>query len=247
MTAPALVALAQGIPDRRSAATIAELTSQVRSARPDLVVETAYLDQHSPSLPTVVNRLVRKGVEEVVVVPLILNETAQATSDVNAAIELAQVAHQDLPIRSTKILGLETALLEVLDTRLRAALSDARVRELDGLVLAGAGSADPLANQAIARLARVWAAHHKLPVTAAYASQAPPATGEAVRAMRAQGRRHVAVGSLFLAPGPLFSRATELALEAGAVAVSQPLGAHQRVAEIVVARYLVGALELVPV
>ena len=39
----------------------------------------------------------------------------------------------------------------------------------------------------------------------------------------------------------------ELALEAGAVAVSQPLGAHQRVAEIVVARYLVGALELVPV
>ena len=57
----------------------------------------------------------------------------------------------------------------------------ARVRELDALVLAAAGSSDPLATQAVGRLARTWGARHRLPVTAAFASTAPPATGEAVR------------------------------------------------------------------
>jgi hypothetical protein len=42
-------------------------------------------------------------------------------------------------------------------------------------------------------------------------------------------------------------RMAELALEAGAVAVSEPLGAHPEVARTVLARYAVGAVELVPV
>ena len=85
------------------------------------------------------------------------------------------------------------------------------MRELDALVLAAAGSSDHLANQAVARLARLWGSRHKLPTVAAYASAAPPATGEAVRQFRAEGRRHIAVGSLFLAPGTLPDRAAELA------------------------------------
>ena len=80
-----------------------------------------------------------------------------------------------------------------------------------------------------------------------FASSAPPATGEAVRAFRKEGRRHIAVASLFLAPGFLPDRAAELALEAGAVAVSEPLGAHPEIARTVLARYAVGAVELVPV
>jgi sirohydrochlorin ferrochelatase len=52
---------------------------------------------------------------------------------------------------------------------------------------------------------------------------------------------------MFLAPGFLADRATELALEAGAVAVSEPLGAHPELARAVLARYAVGAVELVPV
>jgi sirohydrochlorin ferrochelatase len=96
-------------------------------------------------------------------------------------------------------------------------------------------------------LARTWGTRHKLPVTAAFASAAPPAAGEAVRAFRAEGRRHIAVASFFLAPGFLPDRAAELSTEAGAIAVSAPLGAHPEVARAVLARYAVGAVELVPV
>jgi sirohydrochlorin ferrochelatase len=247
MAAPALVALAHGSRDPRSAATITALVAEVRAQRPDLRIEPAFLELSKPSFATVVDKLVRAGYDEIVVVPLLLTEAYHAKVDVPSAIEAATAKHPGLRIRATSVLGLETRFLEVLDERLRTALRAHRVRELDALVLAAAGSSDPLANQAVARLARIWGAHHKLPVVAAYASSAPPATGEAVRAFRAEGRRHIAVASLFLAPGFLPDRAAELAYEAGAVAVSAPLGAHPEVARTVLARYAVGAVELVPV
>lgn len=247
MAAPALIALAHGSRDPRSAATITALVDEVRRLRPDLRIETAFLDHAKPSFPTAVSKLVRAGHDEIVVVPLLLSEAYHAKVDVPEVIAAAQERHDGLRIRATSVLGLEACFLQVLDERMREALKDARVRELDALVLAGAGSSDPLANQAVQRLARLWGTHHKLPVTAAFAAAAPPAAGEAVRAFRTQGRRHIAVASLFLAPGTLPDRVRELATEAGAIAVSQPLGAHPEVARVVLARYLVGALELVPV
>jgi sirohydrochlorin ferrochelatase len=247
MTAPALVALAHGSRDPRSAATIKALVDEVRVMRPDLRIEPAFLDLSKPSFTAVVDKLVRAGYDEIVVVPLLLTEAFHAKVDVPEAIAEATARHPGVKIRGTRVLGLEPVLLEVLDKRLRTALKDARVRELDALVLAAAGSSDALANQAVARLARLWGAKHKLPTVAAFASAAPPATGEAVRQFRAEGRRHIAVGSLFLAPGRLPDRAAELALEAGAVAVSEPLGADPEVARTILARYAVGAVELVPV
>lgn len=247
MAAPALVALAHGSRDPRSAATIKALVDEVKAMRPDLRVETAFLDLSKPSFQTVVDRLVKAGFDEIVVVPLLLTQAYHATVDVPEAIAEATQRHPGLQVRATDILGLEARFLEVLDVRMREALKTSRVRELDALVLAAAGSSDPLANQAVARLARVWGSRHKLPVVAAFASSAPPAAGEAVRQFRAEGRRHIAVASLFLAPGFLPDRAAELAIEAGAVAVSEPLGAHPELARTILARYAVGAVELVPV
>ncbi|WP_370287858.1 sirohydrochlorin chelatase [Nocardioides sp.] len=247
MTAPALIALAHGSRDPRAAATVTALVDATKTLRPDLRIEKAFLDATRPGFQTVVDRLVKAGYDEIVVVPLLLTEAHHAQVDVPAVVAEALTRHPGLRIGATDVLGLEPRFLEVLDERMREALRSARVRELDALVLAAAGSSDHLANQAVARLARLWGTHHRLPVTAAYATSAPPATGEAVRAFRAEGRRHIAVASLFLAPGALVDRATELALEAGAIAVSEPLGAHPEVARTILARYAVGAVELVPV
>ncbi|QVT80515.1 Sirohydrochlorin cobaltochelatase [Nocardioides aquaticus] len=247
MSAPALVALAPGGRDPQAVATVTALVAEVRALRPDLRVEVAFLERARPSFDTVVDRLARAGHDEVVVVPLLLTNEGSASGDVARAVLAAGERHPGLRISASEVLGVSPSFLGVLDERLRDALRVHRVRELDALVLAGEGSGDALANQTVARLARMWGARHHLPVTAAYATTAPPATGEAVRAFRGQGRRHIAVGSLFLAPGALTSRAAELALEAGAVAISEPLGAHPEVARGVLARYAVGAVELVPV
>ncbi|MEO9325206.1 CbiX/SirB N-terminal domain-containing protein [Nocardioides sp. C4-1] len=257
MTAPALVALAPASRDSRTTKTITALVDEVKAQRPDLRVERAFLDPTfdsgpqarwtRPELQSVVDRLVKAGHDEIVVVPLVLSEVDRALERLPDAVAAATARHADVQVRVTESLGLETCFLEVLDERLREALREARCRELDALVLAAAGSADPIANQSVARLARTWGTHHRLPVSAAYAASTPPATGEAVRAFRAEGRRHIAVASLFLTPGELTDRAAELAVEAGAVAVSAPLGAHPEVARVVLARYAVGAVELVPV
>lgn len=247
MSAPALVALAPGGRDPESVATVTALVTEVRALRPDLRVEVAFVERARPSFETVVDRLARAGHDEVVVVPLLLTAEGSASTAAARVVHAAGERHRGLRLSATEVLGVSPSFLGVLDERLREALRVHRVRELDALVLAGEGSGDALANQSVARLARMWGARHHLPVTAAYASAAPPATGEAVRAFRGEGRRHIAVGSLFLAPGALTLRATELALEAGAVAVSEPLGAHPEVARGILARYAVGAVQLVPV
>lgn len=246
MTAPALITLAHGSRDPRSAATIHALTEQVRCQRPDLRVAAAFLDHNDPDLDAVVDRLVAEGHSEIVVVPLLLTEAYHAKVDVPQVAQRAQARHSGVRIQVTDVLGIEAALFRVLDRRLREALSLNRVRELDALVLAGAGSSDPIANAMISRAARAWGNHHKLPTIAAFASSVPPAAGEAVRSHRADGRRHIAVGLMFLAPGQLTDRVSELALEAGAVAVAEPLGADLEVARIILARYAVGAVDLVP-
>ncbi|MGA8210990.1 MAG: CbiX/SirB N-terminal domain-containing protein, partial [Nocardioidaceae bacterium] len=160
MGAPALVALAHGSRDPRSAATIKDLVGEVRDLRPDLRVEPAFLELAKPSFDVVVDRLVRAGYDEIVVVPLLLSAAHHARVDVPEAMAQASSRHPGLRLRASEVLGLEPVFLEVLDRRLRAALRQARVRELDALVLAGAGSSDRLANQAVSRLARLWGSRH---------------------------------------------------------------------------------------
>jgi sirohydrochlorin ferrochelatase len=245
MTAPALVALAHGSKDPRSATTVIALCARVAAMRPDLRIEAAFLDHCEPSPAAVFDRLVKEGFDEIVVVPLLLTSAYHARVDVPEVVEEAARRHSGLRIRLSEVLG-DDVLLDVLDRRLRAALKTARATEVDALVLASAGSSNPLANASVARLARLWGSRHHLPAVAAFASAAPPATGEAVRQFRRQGRRHVAVGSYFIAPGFLPERADELALEAGAIAVAEPLGDDPEVAWLVLTRYTVAAVELVP-
>ncbi len=245
MTAPALVALAHGSKDPRSAETVNALCARVRSLRPDLRVEAAFLDHCEPSPTQLFDRLVAEGYDEVVVVPLLLTAAYHARVDVPAVVQEAADRHPQLRMQVTEVLG-DDVLLDVLDRRLRTALRAERAREIDALVLTAAGSSDARANASVARLARLWGARHRLPAVAAFASAAPPASGEAVRRFRSEGRRHVAVGSYFIAPGFLPDRAEELAVEAGAIAVADPLGADPEVAWLVLTRYTVAAVELVP-
>src|SRR3954451_21981924 len=130
MTAPALVALAHGSRDPRSAQTVKALVDQVRSLRPDLRIEAAFLELSKPSFPQVVDRLVRAGFDEIVVVPLLLTEAYHAKVDVPRAVAAAAEQHENLRIRATHVLGLEPVFLEVLDRRLRHAARQGRGREL---------------------------------------------------------------------------------------------------------------------
>jgi sirohydrochlorin ferrochelatase len=247
MTAPTLILLGNGGPDPRVPKVSQQIRDGLLDIRPELDVHLAFLDRGGPAGMPVINRLVSQGVREIVLVPLLLSEAFTAPSGVSALVAQADAAHPGLRITASRPVGPEAQLLSIIDRRLRDALRARRVCELDGLVFAAAGSADVRSNALVARRARQWSSHHRLPCVVAYATGSGPSTAEAIRTLRAQGRRHIAVGSWFLAPGPLYIHQAELALEAGAVAVSAPMGGEPEVAEVALTRYVVAAMDLVDV
>jgi sirohydrochlorin ferrochelatase len=235
-TSPALVALAHGSRDPRSAVSIRRLVDEVRSLRPGLTVEAAFLELSEPGFDEVVALLAGTGTRDLVVVPLLLTEAYHARVDLPAAVDLAASRHPGLRIRRAGVLGTDDdALLDVLDRRLAPALSEGGGP--DGLVLTSAGSSDVGANEQVAGLARRWGARHGLPALGAFASASSPDPGEAVRRLHAQGCAWVAVGRLFLAPGTLADRAAGQAHDAGARAIAEVLGPDPVVAGLVLERF----------
>jgi sirohydrochlorin ferrochelatase len=245
MTAPSLVLLGHGSDDPRVAAVGHGIRNALLQIRPELDVHLAFLDQCQPTGAQVVNTLAKRGVAEVVFVPLLLSDAFGSPAELPALLEQVHSAHPDLRVTAARPVGPEAQLLSIVDRRLREALRASRTSELDGLVFAAAGSVDVRSNAIVARRARQWSSHHRLPCVTAFATGSGPSTAEAVRSLRNHGRRHIAVGSWFLAHGPLYLRQSELALEKGAVAVAEPLGAEPEIAETALARYLVAAMELV--
>lgn len=245
MTAPTVVLLGPGSHDPRTPEISRQIAKGLRALRPALDVHAAYLDVNGPSAHDVVARLAAKGVEEIVFVPLLLSDAFGAQEEVPTLVTELNAAYDGVRIGASRPIGPEAQLLSVVDRRLRDALRARHVAELDGLVFAAAGSVDVRSNAIIARRARQWATHHRLPCVTAFATGSGPTTAEAIRTLRAQGRRHIAVGSWFLAPGSFFTRQAELAYEAGAIAVSDPMGGEPEIAEVALTRYLVSAMDLV--
>ena len=90
-------------------------------------------------------------------------------------------------------------------------------------------------------------AHHRLPCLTAVADGSGPSVAQAIQGLRAQGRRHIAVGSFFLTATELFHAQAELAERCGAVSVSEPLGSAREVMDLILARYAFAAMDLLDV
>lgn len=241
MSRPALVALAHGSRDRRSARTVRDIVAATRKVRPDLCIEVAFLDHSAPDLPSVVTELSEAGHPEIVVVPLFLTSAYHSRVDAPAAVAEAAGRLPHVRVLLADPIGTEPSLLTAIDDRLSSALRFTRTRQPDALVLASAGSSDARANLAISTLAQQWGERHRLPASVAFASTTAPSAAEAVDRWFRLGCRRVAVGSLFIAPGTLLDRVQHQAVQAGAVAVSQPLGAHAELSRVLVDRYIASA------
>lgn len=244
MTAPALVLLAAGSPDSAAVQIAHGLRKRMQILRPTITVQVAFAQHCSPSPSNVVSSLVNRGTSEIVLVPLTLTHAIEQDATTSAVVKALHTAHPDVRLTAARPLGPATELLNVLDERLRAALRAAHAVELDGLVLAAAGVGDLRGNALVARRARQWAAHHKLPCTVAMGDGSGPSAAQAMASLRSSGRRHIAVGNFALGDDDLHQHQTELALAAGAVAVSAPLGVDDRILDIAMARYSWAAMSL---
>jgi sirohydrochlorin ferrochelatase len=267
-----LVAVAHGSADPRAAATLTALMAVVaeraaarsRERGPDLGVPAArlaYLGHAAPSLPQVIS-MIGSGQQpgRVTVLPLLLTAAYHSKTDIPRVLARLSGEFPRLDVSYGATLGPHPLLLRALERRLAEAdplgparHADPAYRAQTAVVLAAAGSTDPEANAAVARLAAQWQARAGwFAVCPARAAASPdpgtptgtprkppeaPAPGTAVTALLHGGARRVLVATYLLAPGFFADRVRESALAAGAAAVSPPLGASPEVAEVLLDRY----------
>lgn len=240
MTAPALVLLACGSTRPVASEVVRAMRAHIQSWHPSIRVHIAFADHEDPRIGCVVSRLYREGIDEIVFAPLNLANLFSVSPRLQEVITATEAQYPDVKLRLARPVGPESGLLNLVDARLREALSAANATELDALVLATEHSLDSRSRALVTRRARQWSAHHKLPAIAASDS-----VGAVVDQLRSQGRRHVAVGSLFLTPHEAYEQCRAQACAAGATAVAAPIGFAPAVCEMVFGRYTVAAMELI--
>ncbi len=218
MSSPALLAVAHGSRDPAATDVVRALASHIRRLAPVLDVRVAFLGHAEPSLPAELDAV---GANTVVV-PLLLSSGYHLSSDISGAASSAGA-------RVAGPLGPDELLL----TALTARLAEAGVPAGAPVVLAAAGSSDPAAAADVRQQAELLADRLSVPVTAAFASAAPPTVQEAVADLRARTGGPVAVASYLLAPGQFQDQLAA----GGAEWVTEPLGGHPAVAGLVIERY----------
>jgi sirohydrochlorin ferrochelatase len=254
---------AAGLPANQALARLADL--------PGFAVRAAFLDHCAPSLADVLSQLAARGVAgrgahghdgskgsgvrritEVTIVPLLLTAAYHVAIDIPAQLAAASAALPPLSIRQAAALGPHPLLLAAAERRLAQAIPPNLPRGVTSVVLAAAGSSDPQANAGVAALAARWQeAGGWRRVVPAYASAASPTIAQAVGALREAsgaraGRGQVVVATYLLAPGYFADKVREQARQAGAMAVSAPLGAAPQVADVIIDRYLEAVRAPVP-
>lgn len=218
MSSPALLAVAHGSRNPAATDVVRGLADQVRRLAPVLDVRVAFIGHAEPSLPA---QLDAAG-SNTVVVPLLLSSGHHLSADISGAATSAGA-------RVAGPLGPDELLL----TALTARLAEAGVPDGTPVVLAAAGSADPLAAADVGKQADLLAGRLSAPVLAAFASAAVPTVPDAVAELRARTGRPVAVASYLLAPGQFQDQLAG----SGADWVTAPLGGHPALAGLVIERY----------
>ncbi len=210
-----LVVVTHGTHDPAGALVAARLVDAVRAKLPGTRVELAFADVRGPTVADVLADLTGP----VVVLPAFLAAGYHVRVDLPA--QLADFPDAVLAAP----LGPARAVVAAVHDR----LVEAGWRRGDQVVLAAAGSSDPLAIADVRRAALRLSARLDTEVHIGYCATAEPRLPQAI----AQLRGRVAIASWLLAPG-LFHRA---AAEAGADLIGDPIGVHPLVVDLMVSRY----------
>ncbi|MGX1805295.1 sirohydrochlorin chelatase [Nocardia sp. NPDC055321] len=229
---PALVAVAHGSRDPRSAATMHAVVARIAAARPDLEVRLAFLDLSIPSIDQVVDEIAAAGHSHAVVVPLLLGSAFHARVDLPELLAAAGDRHPHLRLTQADVLGPDQRLIAALRDRVLEQLGDSNP-DRPGIAVAAVGSSSAEANARTAEVARRLGALTGWDTEICFATTEPTVT-EAVSALRERGANRVLVAPWFLAPGLLTDRLLHAAPEPVHARV---IGAHRALTEIVWNRY----------
>ena len=227
----AVVLLAHGSRDPRAARATEALARAVGEMHPLWDVRASYLDHSVPRPRQVLADFAARGHGRAVLVPLLLTAAYHGRVDVPGEIAAARAEGLTMNVDLADVLGpISPLLLDALEARLREA------GDVDAVVLTAAGTRDAGARATVDQAAAALGARLGVPCRVAYASAAPPRSGDVVAGLRAEGYERIGLASYFLAPGLLYDATVASARAAGAVAVAEPLTDIAELARLVATR-----------
>ncbi len=212
-----LILVAHGTRSPAGLQTIGELAARV-SARIGPVA-TAFVDVLGPNPAEVLAGVAGPAI----VVPAFLASGYHVRTDLPARI--ADSGHRAAGI--THALGPDPMLADVMCSR----LTEAGWRRGDAVVMGAAGSSDPVARRELSWAATMLA-ERVGEVHLGCVATGTPRVRDIVEKLRAAGRRRILIASYLLAPGVFHTRLHEC----GATSVTEPLGAHPGVVDLVISR-----------
>jgi sirohydrochlorin cobaltochelatase len=172
-----------------------------------------------------------------------LLSAGHAKDDIPATLVREKMNHPGMSFRYGRALGIRPELLDLMDERVSAVVSE-REKEDTVVLIVGRGSSDPDANSDLAKIARLFYEGRPYPaVESAYVSMTPPDVGTALDRCRKLGAKRIVVFSYFLFTGVLEERIRQQA-EAFAsanrdvdVRYAGYFGPDRRVSDLLVERY----------
>jgi sirohydrochlorin ferrochelatase len=199
-------------------ATLDDIAARVRAERPGLEVTLCFLDVLEPSLAHALSQLSGPAV----VVPALLSTGVHVSSDIPAAVA-------DYPdVQSARHLGPHPLLSQALAQRLH----DAADPVPDLVALVGSGSSHAAAYAELVQAGQDLERELGAPVSVL--TMADDLAGD-LAGLRASAT--VAAVAYLLAEGHFAQKLHSAAAEAGVEIVTDPIGAHPALIELILARY----------
>ena len=240
---PALLVVGHGSRDERGAREFHELLDLMRARKTGAQIEGGFIELSRPPVSECVERLAEGGAGTVSAVPLMLLAAGHSKNDIPATLTRERMTHPGLAFHYGRALGIRPELLELMDERVRAVVSEDELSETAVLVV-GRGSSDPDANSDLVKAARMFYEGRPYPVVEpAFVSLAPPDVRAGLERCRRLGARRVVVFSYFLFTGVLEDRirheSEEFAVENPQLEVRYAgyFGPDERIADLVFERY----------
>jgi sirohydrochlorin ferrochelatase len=216
-----LLLVAHGTRKQRGVELIGDIAERV-SASLGRPVNVSFVDVLGPT-PSEVLRQMHD--DPVVLVPAFLSRGYHVTSDIPS--HVAASGHPDVTV--TEALGPGPELVRVLADR----LVESGWRRDDSVILAAAGTSDPMAQRDLHTTATGLSAITGSRVELAFAATGTPRVSDAVAALRRQRRGRVVVASYLLSDGLFQDRLRA----SGADVVTEPLGTHPRLVRLIANRF----------
>ncbi|EPR09340.1 sirohydrochlorin chelatase [Ruminiclostridium papyrosolvens] len=118
----AILILAHGSRERKTLETLHKITDMTKAQLPGVMIETAYMEFCDINLEKGLDMLIKKGADNITVVPYFLFEGIHIREDIPGEIKEYIEKHPGIKVTLGNTLGADPRLADVLADRIREAL-----------------------------------------------------------------------------------------------------------------------------